>query len=138
MPRCECCWKDTDEMMCYGYLGLCPECYERTVQTVEELCRILLYDNESEWRGTYLLDDGRRLTCHDCLQYDEGDWEWETEEGRVVGSVYYEIINDKGKEEDGGEYGYTRTTTFGGFISFVEEANAVSIIQKISDEEERL
>lgn len=114
---------------------MCMECYERTVMHISELCKTVFFENEPVWRGTYLLDTGDFLKCHDCRQFDEDEWEWDSEENRVVGSVYYDIVDKDGNQVDGGEYGYTRTTTFDKFICFVEEANAATIIQKTSDEE---
>lgn len=120
---------------------MCEECYERTVPTLDDIKSQVLYENEEVWRGTYLLDNGNYLKCHECWQYCESDWEKEWE---IVGSVYYDISLFEGKDDsnefvdnivDGGEYGFRAVTTFENFMEFIEEAHGCSIIQRVSDDD---
>lgn len=141
MTNCELCWQPIKGNV-YEYDGntMCEECYERTVPTLDDIKSQVLYENEEVWRGTYLLDNGNYLKCHECWQYCESDWD---KEDKIVSSIYYDISLFEGKDDsnefvdnivDGGEYGFTDNATFSKFMEFVEMAHGCSIIQRISDD----
>lgn len=116
---------------------MCEECYERTVPSMEDIKKTVLMDNEDVWRGTYLLESGNRLRCHECYQFDEKDW---NEEDEIVGSIYFEIDKvDENREviEDweGGEMGFNKDATFLDLCHYILICFGEVIVQKISDDD---
>lgn len=138
-PNCESCWNPIkSHQYTYGDITMCEECYNRTVSSLEDIKNTPLFQNESIWSGTYLLESGDLLRCHDCVQFDELDWD---EEDEIIGSVYYEIDeldSETGKylyNVDGGEMGYTEKSTFGSYCETIMNWHGIEIAQKISDED---
>lgn len=119
---------------------MCAECYENTVIPMEDLMKTVLADNENVWMGTYALESGNRLRCHECGQFNPNDWE---EKDNIIGSVYFEIDepdpDNPGKwicDVDGGEAGFTDKTTFVDFCSLLMSWHCEKVIQKLSDDDD--